>query len=343
MEMCEEFLMKHSTVGEMCTYFSLAIKYNLKRLQTFCEKKICTHAVDVLKSESFVSCSKDVLGRILKLENLNCSNMETVNACMAWAKKTCQKMNIDATDKKHLRSELGECFFLIPFVTMDMNDFMEVVFDNRELFIADEVIDIMAFIKNGISTELTKRFESHNNDSPISKRKKRDDAVNIFKWDHQNLMKYAYIKEFIGCMLPNVATTFAARKPVLFGGFRVGGFENKTVSGKSLLATVRITKEVGVNVELQEEIQRVVYADKKSTAPLEIKLKKPIVFLPGTKYKINIDFSANNINENGFVEGWLCSYSRVARGVESDTIVGNIELKSDFSYSILSELYFNQL
>lgn len=168
--MCEEFLSKYSTVGELCTHLGLAIKYNLKKLQEFCEKEIVAHAVVVFKSDGFTNCSKNVLESVLKLNGLSCTEMDIFNACMVWAETACKKKGTDAVDKKNLRAELGECFFLLPFVTMTVSNFCEVVFVNRAIFTLDEVADIMTCITKGKSTELSKKFANHHTSPPSGHR-----------------------------------------------------------------------------------------------------------------------------------------------------------------------------
>lgn len=339
MDICEQYLLANTNVNELCTHYGLALRYNLNKLREYCESEIRMHSIEVFKSNGFISSSKDVLESVLNLNDHNCFEMDIFNACMTWAENACKKNEIDAMDKQNLRLQLEECFYLIPFTTMMIDNFSKVVFAYRPLFTLDEVVDIMAFITTGEITEISKKFS------------KNRSIVKIFKWDEDYLIKCTRDSEEGGTLISRVEyTTFTANNKMLLGGFHLFDIKNTTDSGKNLSGTVGISKESDTGIELQEKVEFVLYADKKSSAPLEIKLKTPIVIIPYTKYNIHVDFSANALTEDNLIEGWEYSgkpfISTTSSIVDEDIYIEfhpHSESEHGTEFSIVSQLYFNRL
>lgn len=339
MDICEEYLLTNTNTSELCTHYGLALRYNLNKLRKYCESEICMHSVEVFKSNGFIGSSKDVFESILKLNDYNCFEIEIFNACMTWAENACKKNEIDTTDKQNLRLQLGESFYLIPFTTMMIDNFSKVFFANRTLFTLDEVADIMAFITAGEITELSKKFT------------KNRSIVKIFKWDEDYLIKCTRDSEEGGTLISrDEYTTFTASKKMLLGGFHLFDIKNTTDSGKNLSGTVCVSRESDTDIELQEKVEFVLYADKKSSAPLEIKLKTPIIITPNVKYNIHVDFSGNEMTEDNLIEGWEYSgkpfISTTASIVDEDIFIefhAHSESEHGTEFSIVSQLYFNRL
>ncbi|XP_031629136.1 BTB/POZ domain-containing protein 3-like [Contarinia nasturtii] len=358
MKICEEFLLENTKVVDLCKHYALAVKFNLNNLLKKCECGIRENATEVFKSNDFINISKKVLELILKLDNYNCFEADIFNACVAWAKNACEENETDATEKQSLRQSLGECFYLIPFTTMKIAAFSKVVFANKTLFTLDEVADIMALIMTGESTEVSTKFM------------KNRDAVEVFNWDDEYIIecdrdgnqeyeeesdkeeRKRLDEEGKGTLISrDEYTTFTASEKMLFGGFRFVDFKNVTNvtnAGNDLSATIKITKQIDNVYELMEKIQLCVYADKKTTKPIDIKLEKPIIITPRVKYNIHVDFS-NNATTKDLVDGfeyvreYISPYPQI---VDEDIFIEfhtHPESEYGTDYSIISQLYFNRL
>lgn len=341
MDMCEQYLMENTTISDVCTHFDLAIKYNLNKLHEYCESKIPVHAVEVLKTDGFIGSSKDVLESILKLDNKKCSEMDIFNGCLDWAENACEKNGIDITEKQNLRHELGDCFYLIPFSTMKIEYFSKIATENRTFFKLDDVIDIMALITSDGQMDPSNKFKRNPTSAPK------------FYWDESHLIKCLREKQIRAesSILRNEYTVFTTSSKILLGGFRFFDFLNKTYSDNKLSAVVCITKEN--ETEPLDKFEFALYAKSMISVSHEIRLKKPIVIIPHTKYNIHVDFSVNTTeykNDDDEIEGW--SFLKGQLTLSSLKIGENISIKfhkhSDHDnygpkFSIISEFNFNQL
>lgn len=146
LEICEEFMLEHTTVSELCDHLFLAIKFNLNQLRTYCETEIRAKPNEIFKSDSFLNITLNMLKLVLQLGDHKCNEVDILNACIAWAANICKQKNTDPNDKQNIRRELGECFYLIPFTKMKLETFIVVASANRALFTLNDVIDIQSII-----------------------------------------------------------------------------------------------------------------------------------------------------------------------------------------------------
>lgn len=143
-----EFLVHKLTSENMTCGYQLAILLNDSELKEFCEQKIQKFIKDVLKSESFLQCERTIFENILALAKLNCTEVELFDACIAWAKSSCQKNGLNENDSKNLKDELGPCFYLIRFGWMTGEEICKILSDqiHKNLFNQDELIEIMQML-----------------------------------------------------------------------------------------------------------------------------------------------------------------------------------------------------
>lgn len=339
LEVCEKFLLNNTDVSELCSRLEFAINFNLNKLKYYCMAEIRLNIVEVFKSDAFVNCTVEMLKFILLLDDLSCLEIDVFNACKGWAENACSRKGYDITDMQNLRRELAECFYLIPFTNMKMESFCNFISngENRAFFTSYEIVDMMGLITSGKSTELTNKFISSCN------------ITKPFDWVKERLLVCARHKKNDGRGIYSFEyTTFSSRRKLLFGGFGFVDMKYKDNSVKTLSATIIITKQSGSIQELQDQIQIVIHV-LQSNDPLYVKLNKPLLIIPQIKYNICVDFTANDLDVDGFVEGWQCfgsqftsSFAFVHKNIWIE-FHKHSESKYSKSCSIISKIYFNRL
>lgn len=79
------------------------------------------------------------------MESLYCKEGNLFDACIAWAKASCQNKQLDENDSNNLRGQLGACFNLMRFRVIK-NEEIDQVLSNKlyeGLFNKDELGDII--------------------------------------------------------------------------------------------------------------------------------------------------------------------------------------------------------
>lgn len=121
---CAAFMIQQLSMRNILVYLDAAITYDLPELQDDCNKLICENTEDILKLPDFLSCSKNALTAILKLEKISCAEVKMFDSCMEWAKQRCFEKKSDDSGE-NIRKELGDCFSLIRFKEVNNVDFVE--------------------------------------------------------------------------------------------------------------------------------------------------------------------------------------------------------------------------
>lgn len=89
-----------------------------------------------------------MLKRLLQLETIICNEINIFDACLSWAKVACQRNDMDESIGENLRIQLGDCFDLIRFGTMDIMEFAIHASSCKDLFQLGEIKDILFTITN---------------------------------------------------------------------------------------------------------------------------------------------------------------------------------------------------
>lgn len=121
-----------------------------------CENYISVFTQDILASDAFYHCNNDVLKHILQLDSMTCNEFILLDACLKWA---CKCVGIDENNTNNWRAQLGSCFTLIRFGTMDISEFAQHVFQYKKMFTSDELVDVL-FRKVSGSSKFEKRPRS---------------------------------------------------------------------------------------------------------------------------------------------------------------------------------------
>lgn len=138
---CAAFLEDQLTDDNMLWGYKLAISLKNNKLKQFCEKRISFHTENIFKSEAFLRCDRNVLKNILQMGELLCNEIEVLKACLSWAKYTCRQEGKQLT-AHDMRTQLGECLYLIRFAAMTTEDLATHTAPYKGLLTGDEAAEI---------------------------------------------------------------------------------------------------------------------------------------------------------------------------------------------------------
>lgn len=175
LDICAQFLTKNLTNDVVCFIYGLSIICDLTELKKICEVTIGLSTKVILKTAGFLECNRHVLGHILKLESLSCTETELFEACMEWVKS---KSNQSVLKNDLVSTHLGDLFYEIRFGAMTPDEREKVFSLYGEVFTAEVRSKIADSIKtktaenrprlcswNGTVLECSRRI-SHLDDKP---------------------------------------------------------------------------------------------------------------------------------------------------------------------------------
>lgn len=121
-----------------CLEFSR--KELLTLLEFSCVDFMKENGEQIIRSEAFMECSQKQLKIILEL-NIFWDNKAKplIDACMKWAKKYCEKNQLDPENEENLRMALDDYFTLIPFSEMNYKDFKKFQSQYGGFFTANDI------------------------------------------------------------------------------------------------------------------------------------------------------------------------------------------------------------
>ncbi|XP_055313235.1 BTB/POZ domain-containing protein 2-like [Sitodiplosis mosellana] len=135
---CVEFLLANHLENDIIWMYQLALDINNDDLKNYCEKFISQNSKKLFESDEFQSCDQNMLKRILQMDMLSCPEIDVFHACLTWAKCACKR-----NESENVKQQLGDCFNLIRFGTMDTNEFIIHTLPYKDLFTREEYEDIL--------------------------------------------------------------------------------------------------------------------------------------------------------------------------------------------------------
>lgn len=156
MDTCVTFLMDTMTPDDLCWIYGLAIFYEHRDLQAFCKQQIALNAVQMFGSNDFLNCERKLLKKILSLQLMPCDETIILDSCLAWAKRSCERLGLDAQNVKNLRAQLGDCFSLIRFGTISIEELSKRTVVCGDLFNDNEWAELFHLIT--VKQYVSKRF-----------------------------------------------------------------------------------------------------------------------------------------------------------------------------------------
>ncbi|KAG4079528.1 hypothetical protein HA402_005225 [Bradysia odoriphaga] len=206
MVQCTDFFKDAMTSEDACSAYQLAIQFDLDDLKHFCPQKISANAEAVLKSNGFLTCKRPLLQLIVGMDSLMCEEACVFDACMEWAKRSCEMNGMDPGESKNLRAQLGESvLYSIHFNRMPIEEFAPRNAKYVGLFTYPEITEILQLIA-------CKGFKPNSfTASPV--------CYDSFTWDEKRSIKCSLDRlKNSNCLRKNQKTelvTLTCNKPIL--------------------------------------------------------------------------------------------------------------------------------
>lgn len=321
---CEQFLMDHQTIGTMCRGYQLAILFDARRLEHFCERAICVNATEIMKSQSFLSASYEIVHRILEMPALLCSEVSMFEALIHWARTNCQNQNIP-DDADNLRRQLQDLLYQIRIESLSDQEFGEILHAHPNLFTREEIQE-MIFIRTHVKGFKPKLFTAR------PRLYQRD-------LDHCDLLT---CNRFIGyekgvevndLKIKRIESTiFSSNRPVLLRGFlygsRFGDIEVECIekfNDTLALPWLQHTRKITYKLEPCEGPE------------LTAKFHLPIVIEPNRKYELRLKLP----EPSGYKRSLLQQNVEIQEGTMIQFHAADGE--QDATHNVIRTLLFNSL
>lgn len=123
---CTHFLLDMVALDKLTWCYRLALLYQIKDLRDFCEAEISSNIKRVFETDDFLTCDLNIVNEILKLDSLNCTEMEVFEACIAWARLQSKRILGNEPKGAGLRDALGDAVYEIRFCTMTIEEFASI-------------------------------------------------------------------------------------------------------------------------------------------------------------------------------------------------------------------------
>lgn len=107
-------------------FYHYSLLFRSDRLKSAVEYCFEEWAQFIWKTSSFLECDHDVLDRILELK-LREDESKIFEACLDWARRACEKNDVDPNDITNLRLQLKDSLFKIRYNLMNMTEFEEYI------------------------------------------------------------------------------------------------------------------------------------------------------------------------------------------------------------------------
>ncbi|XP_031625582.1 BTB/POZ domain-containing protein 6-B-like [Contarinia nasturtii] len=147
-KLCVELLNSNSKVDNICWGYQMALYLEYDALIKLFEISFVKSGEEILATKAFQQCEYDTLRRILAL-NFPCSEVNVFNACLKWAQNSCEKNGLDAKKGEDIKSQLGDCFKLIRFGAMTIEELYAISKEYTGLFTLEELLDAVSVITIG--------------------------------------------------------------------------------------------------------------------------------------------------------------------------------------------------
>lgn len=147
---CTSFLLKHVTLKDVVDCVKLACIFSLNALKAKIKQIIAKNTAQVFESEQVLRCGRDQLFEMLSIDSSTCPEEKLFDICIRWAQTKCREQRSDADNENHLRNMLGNCFDLIRFREMDLDEFHKRLSTYSGMFTKEEIIEIYSNLQVGV-------------------------------------------------------------------------------------------------------------------------------------------------------------------------------------------------
>lgn len=339
---------------------SLAIRFDRAVLKRNCEQRIIESTRDVLKSNSFYECDRDVLKYILQLNTLNCHESQLLTGCLSWAKKSAEQKNLDKNDMQVIRAELGDLLYDIRFKSMTMPSFTLIIGTYGGLFTGPELEELIQMItlenykSPKFNSKLRLYFETENADNNevngtargggvpvVTTTKKRSES------DDRNKNEILHCNRIIGKSstrynIPKVERTlFQANNPLMFHSFNCGPIVN--VDGSD--AKTLIPTSIVISEEKNNESNVLVTCDTTLTSDddAHVKFCCPIRIEPNHIYAIKLELSGDVAHAKVYNQTELKKFTELKNGTKVRFLQDSEKLYDTTRNGLIQRLVFKRV
>lgn len=272
---CIQFLIDSLDEENVCSRLRLAILCELPEFKQVCEKRIMVNTTAILASKGFLTCDRQVLEHILKMNQFSCSEVKVFEALMSWVKV---KSKQDTLSKELIETHLGSLIYDIRFASMKIEEFCilarkyDSVLSKYHRIITDMIV--LADPRN----EGTDRF----NVWPRHAKWNKNAIINCDREPKRNVGCDVFMVEKI---------KFSTNKSVILGSFTCASICDSVDNLQSnLIFDVKIYELHDVRSENENGILLLKMKTKLNLNKQQtgISLLKPILVRPGFFYAIEI-------------------------------------------------------
>lgn len=283
LELCEQFTERILTIDNICQIYGLSIIYDRKRLKYLCEGEIAFNSTMVFESAGFLECNRTMLGLILKIDRMRCTESVVFKACMLWTKAVSKQENLT---RETVEEHLGELFYQIRFRSMTTDEFSDLLSTYADIFSLEMREEITQIMKTGkCKTNL------------FNRNRRRW----FFEWNENAVVTCSrfWYNSLQAHSIGNVSITkFTINKALLLGAFRTAYIHkdndqlafNEDVSAEVTISTAANQTEDETSsrcILLKDKVQL-----DKFRRPT-IFLSKPILIHSGVEYEIRLDIESS--------------------------------------------------
>lgn len=294
---CSRFLEQKLTTENIIWGYGLAIRFDRDRMKSFCEQKISAAAADVLKSNSFFECDRSVLGHLLQLDTLKCDESLVLAACLAWAKASAERKELDGRNTQVLREELADLLYDIRFKSMTIDSFSMIIASYGGFFSGTEFEEIIQMI---VSKDYqSDKFNSNLRNTNAPNASSASNASNVpnggapddkFKGEIIDINRYAATVQVRYYIQQIELTRFEVNKPITLIGFTCSKVFSMNGDMKAIVsAQMSISEESAVGKTKIYESVITLTSDDEGHVPLCC----PIPLVPNKRYEIAIEQPPN--------------------------------------------------
>lgn len=277
LDACARFLEYNMAPDNVCLTYQLAILFERDELKKLCNLTIQINPAKVFESVSFLSCDRNVLQNILKMDAIMCSEIDVFNACMEWIKVASKR---DVLTREVIQNYIGDFFYDIQFGAMTIDEFASIRESYGDLFSDNERNEVIQMIK--LKKYKPRRFNRINRQYSF-----KSNAILMCKRQHSETCELEHDIDDI------ISTTFHATGNLLLCGiicaeiFRFGEFPKplaQNLTGKLTIIETRgrFHGEEVTSVLCTEQIR--LTAGKRTM----IALTRPVIIRRGIKYEIQL-------------------------------------------------------
>ena len=172
---CVDSLRSFMTAENAMSILEAATKFDEKELVKNCLELIESNTRKAIASNDFDNISQTTLATLLKLDNMDVSEVELFRAVLRWSDSQCSKNDMEPTNENK-RSVIGDAVYRLRFLAMCQYEFAQNVATSG-LLTAEEMIPIYNMFNGVQSPDLKWTISEKRFDKTTSKASPREIPV----------------------------------------------------------------------------------------------------------------------------------------------------------------------